>query len=153
MARVHGIVSREPAQWRPGARELLELLARLAVPSAVVTSSPQAIARAALREAPAGSLAVFVTGDEDLAGKPSPEPYERAAGRLGVDPADCVVFEDSLFGVRSALAARTHAVVVPFMADIPPLPGLLRIDSLDGLDARALSRFAAQPLPAGDPLA
>ena len=44
VARVHGIVSREPAQWRPGARELLELLARLAVPSAVVTSSPQAIA-------------------------------------------------------------------------------------------------------------
>ena len=116
-------------------------------------TAKQAIARAALREAPAGSLAVFVTGDEDLAGKPSPEPYERAAGRLGVDPADCVVFEDSLFGVRSALAARTHAVVVPFMADIPPLPGLLRIDSLDGLDARALSRFAAQPLPAGDPLA
>jgi len=38
VARVHGIVSREPAQWRPGARELLELLARLAVPSAVVTT-------------------------------------------------------------------------------------------------------------------
>ncbi|MGW3557043.1 HAD-IA family hydrolase [Streptomyces sp. NPDC000963] len=38
-------------------------------------------------------------------GKPSPVPYLTAAGKLGADPADCLVIEDAPSGVRAGLAA------------------------------------------------
>ena len=44
-------------------------------------------------------------------GKPAPDGYLRAAKVLGVDPADCVVFEDSISGVRAAHAAGIGKIV------------------------------------------
>jgi HAD superfamily hydrolase (TIGR01509 family) len=38
-------------------------------------------------------------------GKPNPEPFLLAAQRLGVDPKDCLVFEDAEPGIRAATAA------------------------------------------------
>jgi HAD superfamily hydrolase (TIGR01509 family) len=38
-------------------------------------------------------------------GKPSPEPFLLAAQQLGVDPKDCLVFEDAEPGIRAATAA------------------------------------------------
>lgn len=43
-------------------------------------------------------------------GKPHPEGYLLAARRLNADPATCVVFEDSLNGVRAGLAAGARVV-------------------------------------------
>jgi HAD superfamily hydrolase (TIGR01509 family) len=45
--------------------------------------------------------------------KPDPEPYLMAAERLGVAPADCLVFEDTEMGVDSAKAAGMGWVKVP----------------------------------------
>ena len=42
--------------------------------------------------------------------KPDPAVYLFAAAELGVDPGDCVAVEDSLPGVRSAVAAGCHTV-------------------------------------------
>jgi HAD superfamily hydrolase (TIGR01509 family) len=46
-----------------------------------------------------------VTGDDVVNSKPHPEPYLKAAQRLAVAPANCLVIEDSLNGVRSGKAA------------------------------------------------
>ena len=43
--------------------------------------------------------------DDVAAGKPAPDPYLAAARRMGVDPARCVVIEDSAFGLRAGQAA------------------------------------------------
>jgi HAD superfamily hydrolase (TIGR01509 family) len=56
--------------------------------------------------------AVVAHGDYIL-GKPNPDPYLRAAERLGEAPADCLALEDSLNGVRSAAAAGMMTVMVP----------------------------------------
>jgi len=50
---------------------------------------------------------VIVTGDDPAVknGKPAPDIYLEAARRLGVDPAECLVFEDALSGVKSGKAA------------------------------------------------
>jgi len=53
------------------------------------------------------------TADDVEHVKPAPDVYLAAAAALAVDPADCVVCEDSLNGVRAARAAGMYAVAVP----------------------------------------
>lgn len=50
---------------------------------------------------------------EDYArGKPAPDPFLEAARRLGVEPARCLVFEDTITGVQAATAAGMQSVMV-----------------------------------------
>lgn len=44
--------------------------------------------------------------------KPSPAPYLLAADKLGADPAECLVIEDALSGVKSAKAAGMQCAAV-----------------------------------------
>lgn len=54
-----------------------------------------------------------VTGDEVSHGKPAPDIFLLAAERLGLDPAECCVFEDAISGIRGARAAGCSAVMIP----------------------------------------
>lgn len=45
-------------------------------------------------------------------GKPDPEIYLLTAVKLGVQPSDCVVFEDSIAGIQSALSAGMRVIGV-----------------------------------------
>ncbi len=73
-------------------------------------------------------------------GKPAPDLFMFAADQMGVDPAECVVVEDSRYGVEAALAANmrvlgytggvtaaslgaTGAVLFDDMRDLPDLVG------------------------------
>jgi len=51
-----------------------------------------------------------VTGEDIAKGKPDPEPYQLTAQRLGLDPKDCMVIEDSVNGVRSGYAAGCKVI-------------------------------------------
>ena len=53
-----------------------------------------------------------MTGADVTAGKPDPECYLAGAAGLGLAPPDCVVVEDALAGVASALAAGMRVVAV-----------------------------------------
>jgi len=53
---------------------------------------------------------VIVAQDDVDHGKPSPEPYLRAAKKLGVEPTGLLVFEDTDVGVASAKAAGAFVV-------------------------------------------
>lgn len=72
-----------------------------------------------------------VTADDVSKGKPDPEPYLVGARTLGVDPARCLVFEDSPAGGDAARAAGATVVAVGSLpwsfepaARIPDLNGL-----------------------------
>lgn len=54
-----------------------------------------------------------VTGDEVLRIKPHPDLFLKCAQLLLVQPFQCLVFEDSLNGVRSAKEAGMHCIAVP----------------------------------------
>jgi HAD superfamily hydrolase (TIGR01509 family) len=56
---------------------------------------------------------VVVTADDVIHGKPSPDMFLLAASRMGVAPADCLVFEDAEPGIRAAEAAGMRWVRVP----------------------------------------
>ena len=54
----------------------------------------------------------IVTGDDVKNGKPDPEGFLIAAERLGATPEECIVFEDSIHGVRAADAAKMKTIVI-----------------------------------------
>lgn len=141
-----------PTLWRPGAYELLERSVELGIPTALVTASPKVLADVVLTKAPEGALETYVAGDMKLTPKPAADPYLVAAQALGVNPQYCVAFEDSPFGIRSAMAARTHAVLVPFMITVPEYEGVVTVSSLEKVDDAFLRHVMTLPLPAGDPL-
>lgn len=99
---------------KPGLVPLLERLASARVTRAVVTSSVcehawQKLETAGLRR----YFDTVISGSDIDSPKPAPDIYRLAAERLGVDPARCVVLEDSEPGVRAALAAGMHPIQVP----------------------------------------
>jgi beta-phosphoglucomutase-like phosphatase (HAD superfamily) len=53
-----------------------------------------------------------VGGDEGLPGKPDPAIFLAAARRLGVEPAQCFVFEDAPLGIEAAGRAGMRAVAI-----------------------------------------
>jgi len=94
----------------PGA---VELLARLPSCSwTIVTSASRRLAVARWRSAGIRIPDHVVTADDVSSGKPHPEPFLRAAGLLGIEPARCIVFEDSPSGGKAAKAAGTEVVAV-----------------------------------------
>jgi len=128
--------------WRPGAQELLAQLRAAGVPCALVTMSYARLADAVVSTLPPGTFAAVVTGDRVRNGKPHPEPYLTAARELGVAPEDCVAIEDSRTGAASALAAGAAVVAVPHVVPVPPGPGLVVVDTLEGLSPAGLARLA-----------
>ena len=64
-------------------------------------------------------FAATVSSEEVERGKPAPDVYLEAAGRLDVAPADCAAVEDSSNGLRSAAAAGMCVIAVPNYA-FPP---------------------------------
>lgn len=57
----------------------------------------------------------LVSADDVTISKPDPETYQKCAAQLGVNPADCIVFEDAPKGVESAANAGMNCVVLTTM--------------------------------------
>ncbi|WP_426474779.1 HAD family hydrolase [Chryseobacterium balustinum] len=55
---------------------------------------------------------VMITANDVVDGKPSPECYLKAADKLGVEPENCIVFEDSFAGISAAKSAGMVVVGV-----------------------------------------
>lgn len=121
---VDGVIERYQREGAPRIEGAVEAVRRLAArfPVAVASSAHPAVIRAALEAVElVGVIPVVVSSDEVEHGKPSPDVYLEAAQQLEVPPAECLVVEDSLNGVKAARAAGMHVVLVP-NATVPPAP-------------------------------
>ncbi|KUN85996.1 HAD family hydrolase [Streptomyces bungoensis] len=94
----------------PGAAAFLASLRGL--PHALVTSADAALAGARMAAAGLPVPGVRITAESVGASKPDPEGFLKGAAELGVDPADCVVFEDSGAGIAAGRAAGMRVVGV-----------------------------------------
>lgn len=92
----------------PGAQELVTSLPRNRW--AIVTSCGRELARRRLSAAGVPAPDVMVVAEDSKRGKPAPDAYLLGAERLGVAPADCIVFEDAPAGVAAGKAAGATVI-------------------------------------------
>lgn len=99
---------------KPGLRELLDYLEQIGMPRIVASSSPRSmVARNLQNTGTARYFHDIVCGTDVKLSKPDPAIFLEAARRLKLDPADCLVLEDSYNGVRAGHAAGAVTVMVP----------------------------------------
>jgi len=140
--------------WLPGAQELVALVGpdgrKVPAPAtALVTSAWRAFTLPLLGRALGDAdvertFDALVCGDDVTHGKPSPESYLRAAALLEVDPAACLVIEDSPTGVAAAEAAGMVVLAVPHAGPIASAPGRAVRDDLRGLTLGDLGALHAR---------
>jgi HAD superfamily hydrolase (TIGR01509 family) len=139
-----GELFEEGLPWLPGARELLDALTAAGVPLALVTNTRRGLTERALKSIGRHYFSASVCGDEVEHAKPAPDPYERAAQLLGVEPAQCLAIEDSVTGTEAAEAAGCPVLVVPNDVPVPDSPRRRHVGSLAGLDVDALRAIHAE---------
>jgi HAD superfamily hydrolase (TIGR01509 family) len=107
------IAEQRPA-LKPGVAELLDILDQVRLPRAIATSSSRTtVARHLTAHGLTDRFDHIVCRGDYENGKPAPDPFLKAAERLGVEPQSCLALEDSHIGVRSASAAGMMTVMVP----------------------------------------
>ena len=95
-----------------GVAELLEALhGRIQIALATM-SSRKVVDKLLPEKRIEGYFDFVITADEIVNPKPNPEVFLVSAAKLGVKPEDCVVVEDSVFGVRAAKAAGMKCIAV-----------------------------------------
>lgn len=122
-ATVHAIAEEKERLYRrfvvgaartfPGVLPLLSIMKQSGYRIALGTSAPMENVNAVLPQLQLSeTFDAIVCGQDAREGKPSPEIYLRAAERLGAEPSDCVVFEDSPHGIEAARRAGMKCVAV-----------------------------------------
>lgn len=100
---------------RPGVLRLMDEARaaglKVGVCSAATKSACVTTVTAMLGPERLAGLDIFLAGDDVSSKKPDPEIYLTAAARLGVEPAACVVIEDSMVGLGAALAAGMRCII------------------------------------------
>ncbi len=109
---------------KPGAKELLKYLKNNQYRIALATSSLKERAFRILSQHDLiDYFDVFVFGSEIENGKPHPDIFIKACTKLGEQPHDCLVLEDSEAGVQSAIRAHIPVICIPDLK--PPFASTL----------------------------
>ncbi|WP_272976300.1 HAD family hydrolase [Deinococcus geothermalis] len=96
-----------------GLSAYLDALEARGIPFALVTSADAVNVEFGMAALGFGArFGSRVLGEHVTRGKPHPEPFERGAALLGLDPRDCLAHEDAMNGVRSAVGAGCTVVAL-----------------------------------------
>ena len=93
-------------ELNPGIGGALESLARRGTPMFVCTNTERVLADPCIDAIGREFFAGTITGDEVKRSKPAPDMYLEAARRVGAEPGECLVVEDSWHGMSAAAAAK-----------------------------------------------
>jgi sugar-phosphatase len=107
LIRAHGVALQ-------GVHDILQLLQQRQLALGLASSSPPALIDTVVDKLRIRHyFRVLCSAIDEAWGKPHPAVYLTAAKRLGLPPRDCLVFEDSINGIRAAKAAGMITVAVP----------------------------------------
>ena len=111
------IIARGGVCLRPGVRDLIGLAKSMQIKLAVATTTNlpnvDALCVACWGEPARAVFDVVAAGDEAPRKKPAPDIYNIALDRLGLQPKDCIAFEDSRNGMLAAKSAGLQVVITP----------------------------------------
>lgn len=108
--------ARQGVDLLPGVRKLLEALAQAGFPQAIGSSAPRGNLDLILEITGTARFFAAVVAMEDTSrGKPDPEVFQAAAGKLAVEPHSCLVIEDAPAGIQAARAAGMKCIGVTFV--------------------------------------
>ncbi len=97
---------RSQVPLKPGVKDFLDRTAHLGMKAGIATSNGRAMVDAVLDSLGIRRyFQVVATACEVAAGKPAPDIYLNVAGRLGVRPEECLVFEDIPAGIQAGKSA------------------------------------------------
>ena len=111
-----------------GVIEFLEASRRLGINMAVATAAPNANVEFILDGLNLRQYFAAVTTAADISnGKPDPEIFLASAEKLGVEPRNCLVFEDALNGFEAAHRAGMRSIGI---ATVNPVERILQLESV-----------------------
>lgn len=104
----------EKGEALEGVIQTLEILKATSYKIGLASSSKMKIIQAVLEKLQLRNyFEILHSAEYEEYGKPHPQIFISTAKMLGVHPSECLVFEDSLNGVISALAAEMKCIAVP----------------------------------------
>jgi beta-phosphoglucomutase len=107
------LIKKEGIQPFAGAVELIRSCKEVGFKVAIASSGPSQNIKTVVDVLKINDfIDVITSGMEVEHGKPHPEIFLRCAQRLGVDPSECVVIEDALWGVKAAKSAGMFCIAV-----------------------------------------
>lgn len=99
---------------KEGLRELVEYLDEKEIPYGIASSSRVEDIQRMVRYAGFKiSYKVLTSSKEGIPSKPAPDIFLETAHRLNVKPENCLVLEDSKYGIMAAADARMHSIFIP----------------------------------------
>jgi HAD superfamily hydrolase (TIGR01509 family) len=125
----------------PNAIDLINDCRAFGLKIALVTASGGTLMRTVLTHFPADFFDTTISADDVAKSKPDPEPYLLAADRLNVRIEDCLVVEDSITGVTSALNSGAQVIGIPHLVAMPEHQNLRIIESLAELSVSKLTNW------------
>lgn len=147
-ARLYQLEALMHYEYKPGADFLLQRLTELNIPKVLVTSSNQDKMRHLYDEIPGirNRFKHIITSDRITRSKPDPEGYLLGSQLISCNPKNCIVFEDSLQGVKAGKNAG--AFVVGISGTLPesvlqPFSDLI-VDTLENFDIESIINIVAK---------
>ena len=118
----------------PGAIELLDFLKDNNIPRTIATMSEWDNVEFYIKEFHLEKwfdLDKIVYSDGSIPGKPAPDIFQIAAHKIDLKPAECIVFEDAIAGIKSAQKAGIGKIIA--IASLEPVEFYKQMDAVSGV--------------------
>lgn len=142
---LHRLEQQMTYSYCDGAEALLNSLQEKDANTAVVTSSDEVKMAHLYEDIPTfrKKVKIIIDANQVKRSKPDPEGYSKAADRLGIDIRRCVVFEDSVQGVKAGRSAGAYVVGIAgtkTREELQPYSDIV-VDSLEEVDLNQLTQL------------
>jgi HAD superfamily hydrolase (TIGR01509 family) len=126
----------------PGALELVRELQSNGIATGLVSASPRKIVDAVLDNLGHQLFPFSISSDDVANTKPHPDCYLKAATLTESRIDNCLIFEDSLTGMNSAVSSGAYLIAVPHMVTIEESAKVRVISSLEQLNYQKLQQLS-----------
>lgn len=115
------ILDNGKVEYKKGAKELIDFLKKNNVKIGLASGTSRKSVEHHLNEVKATDVFdAIVAGNEVANGKPAPDVFLLTAEKMGVNPENCFVFEDSQNGIKAGVAAGMKTIGIPDIASFSP---------------------------------